>query len=114
MKHTKGKWTVTDKADTFSSTERDIIISDRLNGNGNRKAVARIHGLEDGVNNAELRQEAIANANLIASAPELLEALKRVEKCLDNQFQHRDELIPDWIVEAYLIIEMAIGKAEDR
>ena len=75
MKHTKGKWTVTDKADTFSSTERDIIISDRLNGNGNRKVVARIHGLEDGVNNAELRKEAIANANLMASAPELLDGL---------------------------------------
>ena len=105
MKHTKGKWTVTDKADTFSSTERDIIISDRLNGNGNRKAVARIHGLEDGVNNAELRQEAIANANLIASAPEMLEMLKQLRFDLNKDDYYKNHVAD---------IDTIIAKAEDR
>jgi len=118
MIHTKGKWTVTDKADTFSSTERDIIISDRLNGNGNRKVVARIHGLEDGVNNAELRKEAIANANLIASAPELLKEYKdlvgrvsAMKKAMNraglNQWTN------DWLGDGILNGE-AIAKAEGK
>lgn len=51
-------------------------------------------------------------SRLIASAPKLLEALKRVEECLDNQFQTKDELIPGWIVEAYDVIEDAVIKAE--
>jgi len=42
----------------------------------------------------------------------MLEALKGVNQCLDNQFQHKDELIPAWIVEAYEIIEKTVNKVE--
>jgi hypothetical protein len=43
---------------------------------------------------------------------EMLKALKGVNQCLDNQFQHKDELIPAWIVEAYEIIEKTVNKVE--
>ena len=42
----------------------------------------------------------------------MLQALKRVNQCLDNQFQHKYELIPAWIVEAYEIIEKTVEKVE--
>ena len=42
----------------------------------------------------------------------MLQALKRVNQCLDNQFQHKDKLIPAWIVEAYEIIEKTVEKVE--
>ena len=38
---------------------------------------------------------------------DLLESLNKVKECLDYQFQFKDELIPEWIVEAYNIIEEA-------
>ena len=63
------------------------------------------------VGNTGSFEEAKATASLIASAPEMLKALKGVNQCLDNQFQHKDELIPAWIVDAYEIIEEAIAKA---
>jgi len=107
MKYSKGKWLTT------KYKNGKIDINSQLTETLHSPSIATVlpvNGLMQklGCGTTE------GNANLIASAPKLLEALKRVEKCLDNQFQHRDELIPDWIVEAYLIIEMAIGKAEGK
>ena len=75
FKGTKGNWNITDKADTFQSSEKDILISDELDGNGNRTTVARISYLQDGVNNhtAKLRKD--ANGRLIASSLDLLNAI---------------------------------------
>tara|TARA_Y100000310_G_scaffold98115_1_gene95802 strand:+ start:1683 stop:1967 length:285 start_codon:yes stop_codon:yes gene_type:complete len=94
MKQTKGKWTAfTDNTNGFGITNGNTVIA--------------IAGEVD-------LKENEANANLIASAPEMLKALKGVNQCLDNQFQHKDELIPAWIVDAYEIIEETIAKAEGK
>ena len=42
----------------------------------------------------------------------LISELIKVMDCLDNEFQHKDELIPAWIVEAYETIESALAGAK--
>lgn len=56
-------------------------------------------------------EESEANANLIAAAPEMYEALKKISDLLDGYFQSKDELVPAEIVEAYEIIESTLLKA---
>ncbi len=104
MKHTKGKWTA-------SIGDRGATI--QINNDFNHPLSFDLK-FPDKFAQTELHEEAKANANLIASAPEMLKALKRVNECLDNQFQDRGELVPSRIVDAYLIIEMAIAKAEGK
>jgi len=60
MKHTRGPWMVNDNGgqDIWVGTESDILIAQDIG--------------EDGMDMGEVR----ANAQLIAAAPELLEALK--------------------------------------
>ena len=51
-------------------------------------------------------------ARLFASSSELLEALKRVDEYLDNQY--KGEFLPARIVQAYEVIGRAISIAEDK
>ena len=51
--------------------------------------------------------------NLMVTASQLLEALHEVKKYLDWEFQTKDEIIPDYIVQAYQEIENAIKKATE-
>lgn len=56
-------------------------------------------------------KEQEANAKLISAAPDMLNALKRVNDLLDQEFQTKDALVPAPICEAYEIIMDAIQKA---
>lgn len=76
MKHTKEKW----------------VIDGQIDGNmvvylkAGKKILATIATLEDGVNNAARNKEAKANAQLIAAAPDLLEACKAQYEAIDRLF----------------------------
>lgn len=84
MKHTNGNWTLTNQADTWSSSTKNIVISDEVDGRGQRKVVARICNMADGKNNSALLIEEYKNAKLIASAPELLHRLKLAVEFLEH------------------------------
>lgn len=104
--HTKGKWKVLDGA----------IISDHLNEYGNFHIVdlpERPEGCEN--------DEDKANANLIAAAPELLEACKWFVGALETGLLVRDitkDGQPDWSIKMLSFVkelqnaQTAIAKAE--
>ena len=58
-----------------------------------------------------------ANANLIASAPEMLEALKSIQNCLRNLCENRgsdEPKLTGWELDAYEIVKSAIVKVEGK
>ena len=95
MKHTKGKWGV----------DQGEFGLDINNGEG---TIGTIYG--DDI-------ETKANANLIAAAPELLEALKNAKNCLRNHCENRgsdESKLSGWELDAYEIVKSAINKAEGK
>lgn len=71
-KHTPGPWEV------------EIVKSEKDEVYARIKGVAFTDGIKVGVYKKKLPEEALANADLIAAAPELLEACK--EALIDLQF----------------------------
>jgi len=93
MKHTKGKWI----ASHISEFEIDIIDEKH------RKTLATVTDWNE--------QE--ANANLIASAPELIEALQSINELKVNLgFPNRQDQLVDWARKVGRIAREAIAKAE--
>ena len=68
MKHTKGKW--------LRANRTDVLYIESDNG----ERIANVCINLDGKNNPEKIKEGKANANLIATAPEMLSLLKRFLK----------------------------------
>ena len=66
-----------------------------------------LHGGEDKWNISGSAMDTVAEFLRSYNSLDLLESLNKVKECLDYQFQFKDELIPEWIVEAYDIIETA-------
>lgn len=93
MKHTKGRWrSFTDNANGFGVTNGDTVIA--------------IAGEPD-------LKENEANANLIAAAPELLEALQAINDLeVDDRFSDRQAQLHDWARNIGRIAREAINKAE--
>ena len=92
MKHTKGKWT----ASHISEFEFDIIDE-------NGRTISTVKNWNE--------QE--ANANLIASAPELIEALQSINELKVNLgFPNRQDQLVDWARKVGRIAREAIAKAE--
>ena len=93
MKHTKGKWkSFTANANGFGVTNGDTVIA--------------IAGETD-------LKENEANANLIASAPEMLEALLQINNLeLDDSFGDHKIALLDWAKKVGKIARTAIAKAE--
>jgi hypothetical protein len=107
-KHTPGPWIVTPQINRVS----------HRNPLGGIRAVATAHVAwfvaDDGSlhksgrdSDAISENEAIANAALIAAAPELLEALKEVSE----ETRHRDY---DWTVDLAQRVRAAIARAEGK
>ena len=92
MKHTKGKWT----ASHISEFEFDIIDE-------NGRTISTVTNWNE--------QE--ANASLIASAPELIEALQSINDLKVNLgFPNRQAQLVDWARKVGRIAKEAIAKAE--
>ena len=91
MKHTKGEWVFIEIEETgeFAIFSLNTFIAQTENPM---------------INEEPTKSEKQANANLIASAPELLNALK---KCVNFYF----EGISDFQDEVYALIEKAEGKS---
>lgn len=74
-KHTPGPWEI-----AFETFDNDGAPETAIQALGGRAFVA--FALEFGPNNPQMRE---ANARLIAAAPDLLEALKKIVKSLADQ-----------------------------
>tara|TARA_R100001530_G_scaffold127548_1_gene96805 strand:+ start:334 stop:630 length:297 start_codon:yes stop_codon:yes gene_type:complete len=70
MKHTKGKWKLDRSGVATAIKSGDVFVASIYNRD------KRIEGKRPSDNNAYDTSETDANANLIASAPEMLEMLK--------------------------------------
>jgi hypothetical protein len=79
MKHTKGKW-------DYCFSNDDFVI--RAKEQGGNNAIADVYSPEESRND----DEAKANAKLIASAPELLEACISLLSGNDIEFISKDNL----------------------
>jgi hypothetical protein len=98
FKGTQGEWGCSEIMN-FSGTLVSYI-------NTNKKEIAQLRGCETGQ-----EDEAMANAKLIAAAPELLKALQMVTKAFDNKLID-STLGNDFNVGGLLYtIEAAINKA---
>ena len=103
MKHTKGKWTA-------SIGDRGATI--QINNDFNHPLSFDLK-FPDKFAQTELHEEAVANANLIASAPEMLEALLQINNLeLDDSFGDHKIALLDWAKKVGKIARTAIAKAE--
>jgi hypothetical protein len=93
MKHTQGKWNLFIQDDNgFGITNGDSVIA--IAGEGDLP-------------------ENEANANLIAAAPELIEALQSINDLeVDFGFSDRQAQLQDWARKVGRIAREAIAKAE--
>ena len=74
--HTKGEWTVQKDGNLPSGSYQTTIYGEK---NENEVAITW----------AETEEESVANAKLIASSPELLDALKIVKDYIDYPHTHK-------------------------
>ena len=95
MKHAKSKWEVRPSV-SESVAGLTVITKDG-------DPVAEVYG-------SDIEGQKLAR--LFASSSELLEALKRVDEYLDNQY--KGEFLPARIVQAYEVIGRAISIAEGK
>ena len=100
-KHTPGPWAI-DKTSNADSIEL-IVTSTHLQGQDDD--VCSVYGGND--NNEQTRE---ANARLIASAPELLEALETALTEISPAFNFDQAKYPEWVKQ----IQSAIKKAKGQ
>lgn len=98
--YTLGPWTIPEKVVAWEKDDRGCVYWD---------FPVRIGALDTCVR-GETKKEAEANARLIAAAPDLLEALKRVEHYLQGDRTGRDFEESDVVG----IVQAAIAKAEGK
>ncbi len=91
MKHTPGKWTATThprnkvKNGTHKGESCGIEQTTiRTDADTNKNHICNVNGFDHKGSGWTSRKEAIANANLIASAPEMLETLKSIQKIAND------------------------------
>lgn len=98
MSHTPGPWKV-----EVGGSDRDIIVSDK-GGRTIAETNASCYPYDDGLPDMFV-PEALANAHLIAAAPEMLRALQACRARMMNDGYHSDEIE---------MADDAIAKAEGR
>ncbi len=98
-KHTQGKWFIVDNNFVYT-----------LNKNGHNRFTALLQAGRDDNNNFINKEELKANAQLIAAAPELLEACKYVLIKLENEARIADNT--DIFSNERELLRQAIVKAE--
>lgn len=104
IKHTPGPWQLQTSSNDFSDTwfafsKTQVKIFEVAAGN------------YTGKDEESAYKEAEANANLIAAAPDMLEALKEAEKELEACYKR---IGIDWPTRISRIIKSAIAKAEGK
>lgn len=99
-RHTPGPWTIR------PNLEGHVFAGDQL--------IAGCMGHSRNFNDANLRDEQLANAQLIAAAPEMRDALEFIAFCLSERVDHT--IAPSFITLATLVdkARAAIAKAEGR
>ena len=80
-KHTPGPWSVGEVSHKKQRVDIDSLHADQTVGHQTWRGLARAYGCEDMP--AEGTAAMLANARLIAAAPELLEALKEAHNALE-------------------------------
>jgi len=95
FKGTKGEWKMDD----------DYLTTNELLEN-NVCPIATIHSMLDGKNNEQKLIESKANIKLIASAPELLEALINIVNQIENE--HVSEFMDEFSEQAKKAINEAL------
>lgn len=118
VKHTRGPWLVRPH---WSDESRFEVYPDREVGFGSPAEIADVcsHSSEDFDKEVA---EAKANANLIAAAPDLLDAANKTVDGLAEEYLITAECDDDWIYDtlgsvlagAYFSARAAIAKAEGR
>lgn len=109
MTHTPGPWRTYPNAEGLNleiETANDFPPAE----------IARVHWMADGKNNEALKQESLANARLIAAAPELLEALKESTNAIDALVKYLGKVVNE---DTSFVITLnkckrAISKAEGK
>lgn len=105
-KHTPGPWK---KSDRLNGPWWHISAETSGLGPGQgRQAVACVHG-ESKRGSKAYAEMFEANAQLIAAAPELLQALQAVVTHWTSQFENRGHMAPDWCKQARAAITKATG-----
>lgn len=107
-KHTPGPWKVNEEKDAIwisPPNPKDNVICD---------VVGRIYDIEKAT--VDFTDEDVANAHLIAAAPEMLEELENVLKDLnafiDAVVVDADMIVPMWVNDRKDEIEILIAKAK--
>lgn len=91
-KHTKGEWEVT--KDAFNKQQLHFGLSIKTKIGNDIKYIATIEEI-----GFFTEEENEANAKLIASAPELLEALIEISNCNNRLDYHSDKKLLDFVIE---------------
>lgn len=100
--HTPGPWKLLNhcrKTSNFDPSYRETVLGPAVDGHAD--PVATVHGVT--------REETVANARLIAAAPELLVAAKQV--AADFDLQIRGSRAPNYM-QHWQELQAAIAKAE--
>lgn len=106
-RHTLGSWTVLPEE---ADNEYLRIRGTRLGG---RYKIANVHcvryvGMYEAISKQEA-EESLANARLIAAAPEMFAALQEVVEHWTSQFERRGHAAPEWCKKARAAISKAQG-----
>lgn len=105
MTHTQGNWKVSKENSGIYIVGDSYIaqISDWSTENSSDKDT-----------NKSLKEEAAANARLIAAAPELLEALKLLIDGIERKDEFKSYSIEDGLAKARIAIAKAEGEKNDK
>lgn len=108
MNYTKGEW----RLEHLLAGQYPVYIYDE-----NGMAIAEATNRLDGINNEKAKEEMIANARLIAAAPDMYEALKAVlSSAVCDDFDKSGLAITHYAIDGNIrkLINQALSKADGK